>query len=131
MALVQFLNKANFMVNQKYTNQETSDILSLLREINDNPQVTQRELSARLGLSLGKINYLLQSLIQKGFVKADNFKNSTNKIAYLYLLTPSGLEEKARITYRFLQRKTEEYEKLAQEIRRLKEEVDASNESFA
>jgi len=131
LALVQFLNKANFMVNQKYTNQETSDILSLLREINDNPQVTQRELSARLGLSLGKINYLLQSLIQKGFVKADNFKNSTNKIAYLYLLTPSGLEEKARITYRFLQRKTEEYEKLAQEIRRLKEEVDASNESFA
>ena len=119
------------MVNQKHTNQETSDILSLLREINDNPQVTQRELSARLGLSLGKINYLLQSLIQKGFVKADNFKNSTNKIAYLYLLTPSGLEEKARITYRFLQRKTEEYEKLAQEIRRLKEEVDASNESFA
>lgn len=131
MALVQFLNKANFMVNHKYTNQETSDILSLLREINDNPQVTQRELSARLGLSLGKINYLLQSLIQKGFVKADNFKNSTNKIAYLYLLTPSGLEEKARITYRFLQRKTEEYERLAQEIRRLKEEVDASNESFA
>ncbi len=131
MALDQFLNKANFMVNHKYTNQETSDILSLLREINDNPQVTQRELSARLGLSLGKINYLLQSLIQKGFVKADNFKNSTNKIAYLYLLTPSGLEEKARITYRFLQRKTEEYERLAQEIRRLKEEVDASNESFA
>ncbi len=119
------------MVNQKHTNQETSDILSLLREINDNPQVTQRELSARLGLSLGKINYLLQSLIQKGFVKADNFKNSTNKIAYLYLLTPSGMEEKARITYRFLQRKTEEYESLAQEIRRLKEEVDASNESFA
>ncbi len=125
------MNKVNFMVNQKYTNQETSDILCILREINDNPQVTQRELSARLGLSLGKINYLLQSLIQKGFVKADNFKNSTNKIAYLYLLTPSGLEEKARITYRFLQRKTEEYEKLAQEIRRLKEEVDASNESFA
>jgi EPS-associated MarR family transcriptional regulator len=125
------MNKANFMVNQKYTNPETSDILCILREINDNPQVTQRELSARLGLSLGKINYLLQSLIQKGFVKADNFKNSTNKIAYLYLLTPSGLEEKARITYRFLQRKTEEYERLAQEIRRLKEEVDASNESFA
>ena len=125
------MNKVNFMVNQKYTNQETSDILCILREINDNPQVTQRELSARLGLSLGKINYLLQSLIQKGFVKADNFKNSTNKIAYLYLLTPSGLVEKARITYRFLQRKTEEYEKLAQEIRRLKEEVDASNESFA
>ena len=125
------MNKANFMVNQKYTNPETSDILCILREINDNPQVTQRELSARLGLSLGKINYLLQSLIQKGFVKADNFKNSTNKIAYLYLLTPSGLEEKARITYRFLQRKTEEYEKLAQEIHRLKKEVDASNESFA
>jgi EPS-associated MarR family transcriptional regulator len=131
LALVHFMNKANFMVNQKYTNPETSDILCILREINDNPQVTQRELSARLGLSLGKINYLLQSLIQKGFVKADNFKNSTNKIAYLYLLTPSGLEEKARITYRFLQRKTEEYERLAQEIRRLKEEVDASNESFA
>lgn len=102
----------------------TEESLMLLRTISDNPQITQRELSSRLGLSLGKINYLMRSLMDKGFIKANNFKNSQNKISYLYFLTPAGIEEKTKITYRFLKRKMEEYEKLENEIRHLKKEVD-------
>jgi EPS-associated MarR family transcriptional regulator len=107
----------------------TEESLMLLRTISDNPQITQRELSSRLGLSLGKINFLIRSLIEKGFVKANNFKNSQNKISYLYFLTPSGIEEKARITYHFLKRKTEEYERLEAEIRHLQQEVELLEKS--
>lgn len=108
---------------------ESEEMLILMRVINENPQMTQRDLSSRLGLSLGKINFLIKSLIEKGFIKADNFKNSKNKISYLYLLTPAGIEEKTRITYRFLKRKMEEYEKLENEIRHLKKEVDLLDNS--
>ena len=115
------------MANPQKTNFETEEPFKLLREIEANPQMTQRELSSRLGLSLGKINFLIKVLIEKGFIKADNFKNSQNKIAYLYFLTPSGIEEKAKITYRFLKRKMEEYEKLEEEIQQLKKEVGFSD----
>jgi len=108
---------------------EAEEMLILMRVINENPQMTQRDLSSRLGLSLGKINFLIKSLIEKGFIKADNFKNSNNKISYLYLLTPAGIEEKTKITYRFLKRKMEEYEKLENEIRHLKKEVDLLDNS--
>lgn len=108
---------------------EIEEMLILMRVINENPQMTQRDLSLRLGLSLGKINFLIKSLIEKGFIKADNFKNSNNKISYLYLLTPAGIEEKTKITYRFLKRKMEEYEKLENEIRHLKKEVDLLDNS--
>ena len=102
---------------------EAEESLMLMRVIDENPQMTQRELSANLGLSLGKINFLMKSMIEKGFVKVDNFKNSNNKIAYLYLLTPHGIEEKTKITYRFLKRKMAEYEKLEVEIRQLQKEA--------
>jgi len=102
---------------------EKEDVLNVLREINSNPEMTQRELSNRLGISLGKINFILKALIQKGLVKAHNFKKSNNKKAYLYILTPSGIEEKARITYSFLKRKLQDYENLQNEIRLLKMEV--------
>jgi EPS-associated MarR family transcriptional regulator len=102
---------------------DTEESLMLMRVIDTNPQMTQRELSSRLGLSLGKINFLIKAMIEKGFVKANNFKNSNNKIAYFYLLTPSGIEEKTKITYLFLKRKMKEYEKLDEEIRQLKKEV--------
>ncbi len=95
----------------------------LMRAIDANPQITQRELSTHLGMSLGKINFLIKAMVVKGFIKADNFKNSKNKIAYLYCLTPKGIEEKAKITYRFLKWKVAEYEKLEQEIRQLQKEV--------
>lgn len=95
----------------------------ILKSINDNPEVSQRELARKAGISLGRINYCIKALVQKGFVKAGNFKNSRNKTKYFYKLTPSGLEEKARVTVRFLRRKMEEYDRLPQEIEELKAEV--------
>ena len=102
---------------------ESEEILNVLREITETPEMTQRELSSRLGISLGKVNFLVNALIQKGLIKAHNFKNSNNKKAYLYYLTPTGFEEKAKITYRFLKRKLKEYEELEEQIRLLKKEV--------
>ncbi len=104
-------------------NSEVEETLMVLREIDTKPQLTQRELSARLGLSLGKINFLIKAMIEKGLIKTENFKNSKNKNAYLYVLTPMGIEEKTKTTYRFLKRKIDEYEKLEIEIKQLKKEV--------
>ena len=102
----------------------TDDIhYRLLRALEANPEITQRELAEVLGMSLGKANYCVRALIDRGWVKANNFKNSNNKLAYAYLLTPQGIEAKARITYGFLRRKLEEYEALQQEIARLRAEV--------
>ena len=97
--------------------------LKLLRHLEANPQVSQRELAKHLDVSLGKANYCLQALIEKGLVKARNFKNSANKRAYLYLLTPKGLRAKAEISVHFLQRKIEEHEVLRAEIEELRNEL--------
>ena len=106
-------------------NQSTTEThLKLLRHLEENPDVTQRELARELGISLGKANYCLKALINKGLIKAKNFKNSANKRAYLYILTPQGIEAKALISVRFLQRKMEEYEALRQEIEQLKSELE-------
>jgi EPS-associated MarR family transcriptional regulator len=99
----------------------------VLKVIETNPQITQRELANELGISLGKVNYCLKSLAQKGWIKASNFKNSNNKLAYAYLLTPIGIEEKARMTVRFLRRKMDEYEALKLEISQLKRDVSQSS----
>ena len=97
--------------------------LKVLRHLENDPEITQRALARELGVSLGKANYCLKSLIDKGLVKAGNFKNSNNKSAYIYLLTPKGIEEKSHITIHFLKRKIDEYEKLRAEIDELKQEV--------
>lgn len=102
---------------------ENEEVLRILREIKKSPEMTQRELSSRVGISLGKVNFLLNALIQRGLVKVENFKSSTSKKAYLYYLTPHGIEEKARTTYFFLKRKMEEYERLEHEIGQLREEA--------
>ena len=86
--------------------------LNLLRHLEENPNTTQRQLAEELGISLGKANYCMKALINKGMIKAKNFKNSANKRAYLYILTPKGIEAKARISVKFLHRKVEEYEAL-------------------
>ncbi|PJZ53402.1 MULTISPECIES: MarR family EPS-associated transcriptional regulator [Leptospira] len=96
----------------------------LLRILEENPEVNQREISEILGISLGKVNYCLKALMDKGWVKARNFKNSKNKLAYAYFLTPMGLEEKARITVRYLKVKMQEYEQIQKEIEELKKEVE-------
>ena len=100
----------------------------LLKILDYNPEATQRELAQELGVSVGKINYCMTALIEKGLIKANNFKNNKNKRAYAYLLTPRGIEEKARITVRFLKRKMDEYEELKQEIEQLKSEVGTGEE---
>ena len=99
------------------------DVLRIFREIKRSPEMTQRELSSRLGISLGKVNFLINALIELGLVKVENFKNSSSKSAYLYYLTPRGIEEKSRATYLFLKIKIQEYERLEMEIQQLREEV--------
>jgi EPS-associated MarR family transcriptional regulator len=95
----------------------------LLKLLGPNPQLSQRELARELDMSLGKVNYCLRALMDKGWIKAANFKNSRNKIAYMYLLTPRGLEAKARLTTRFLQIKIREYEALKVEIEQIRTEA--------
>ena len=99
----------------------------LLKKIQDDPNVTQRELAGVAGISLGKVNYCLRALMDKGLVKAENFRASRNKLRYLYKLTPTGIEEKAKLTYSFLKIKQREYEKIKAEIAELKEEVSLSD----
>jgi EPS-associated MarR family transcriptional regulator len=98
--------------------------LQVLRILESQPKITQRELADELGISLGKANYCLRALLDKGWVKARNFKNNKNKWTYAYLLTPKGIEQKARITASFLRRKMDEYEALKEEIEKLKREVE-------
>ena len=95
----------------------------LLKTLEGNPGLSQRDLAKRLGISLGKVNFCLNALIEKGCLKVNNFRNSDNKLAYAYLLTPHGIEEKARITVRFLKCKMAEYEALKTEIEHLKNEA--------
>lgn len=95
----------------------------ILKELQQDPDISQRELAKRLDISLGKANFCLKALIDKGLVKAENFKNSTNKAGYLYLLTPKGIEEKVCLTQRFLQRKLQEHQALEKEIEQLRQEV--------
>lgn len=95
----------------------------VMRILQDNPDLTQRELAEKLGISVGGLNYCLKALMEKGLVKMKNFATSKNKFGYVYVLTPSGMAEKAAITHRFLQRKMDEYETLKAEIEALKSEV--------
>ena len=97
--------------------------LRVLRALESNPELSQRQLAAELGVSLGGVNYALKALVERGFVKADNFRKSGNKASYLYVLTSQGVAEKASLATAFLGRKLEEYEVLRQEIEALKGEV--------
>ena len=97
--------------------------LWVLRALEANPELSQRQLAAALGVSLGGVNYALKALVERGFVKAGNFRKSGKKLAYLYVLTPRGVAEKASLATAFLGRKLEEYEVLKQEIEALKGEV--------
>ena len=97
--------------------------LAVLRLLEQRPDMSQRELSEALGLSLGKAHYVLHSLLDKGLVKAGNFRRSDNKLAYAYVLTPSGMREKLRLTKAFLGRKEAEFEQLRRTIAALKGEL--------
>ena len=95
----------------------------ILRLLHDNPELTQRELGERVGVSLGAVNYCLKALIERGLVKASNFSKSPNKLSYAYVLTPAGITEKTMLTGRFLARKKLEYEALRAEIDALSREA--------
>ena len=103
--------------------QQEDNTYRILRLLEQNPNMSQRELAKALGLSLGGLNYCLQALLDKGAVKMHNFQNSRNKMAYAYLLTPAGLSEKAALTGRFLKRKMEEFEALQAEIENLQRDA--------
>ena len=111
------------MNNHKSNHLETENALSILKDIEVNPQITQRELADRLDVSLGKVNFLINALMNKGVIKAKNFKNSKNKLAYMYLLTPQGIKWKMELTRKFLQYKMEEYKRLEEEIEYYKKET--------
>jgi EPS-associated MarR family transcriptional regulator len=95
----------------------------VMRELENQPEQSQRSLSVSCGVSLGSIHYCLNALIEKGYVKAQNFKNARNKLAYAYILTPSGINLKKELTIAFLRRKQAEYEVLQREIKALKEDL--------
>lgn len=97
----------------------------VMRLLQENPDLTQRELAAKLGISVGGLNYCLKALMEKGLVKMNNFAHAKNKFGYVYVLTPHGIAEKAALTHRFLQRKMEEYEALKAEIEALQSEVES------
>jgi EPS-associated MarR family transcriptional regulator len=101
-----------------------------MRLIEQSPRVSQRELADQLGVSLGGINYCLKALIEKGYVKVNNFTGNPHKLGYMYLLTPSGLVAKASLTRQFLQRQLAEYEALRAEIESLQETNSASGQAI-
>lgn len=95
----------------------------ILKVLEVNPEISQRDLARELGVSLGRVNFCLKALIEIGLLKATNFRNSNNKLAYMYLLTPNGIKEKSLITERFLKLKLEEYANLETEINELRREA--------
>ena len=95
----------------------------ILRHLHENPELSQRELGERVGISLGAVNYCLKALMDRGLVKAGNFRRSANKLGYAYVLTPAGIAEKSKLTGRFLIQKLGEYEALRREIDQLKREA--------
>ena len=95
----------------------------ILKILEANPEISQRDLARALDISLGRVNFCLKALIEKGLLKATNFRNSRNKLAYIYFLTPSGIEEKSVITGRFLKIKMQEYANLEAEIKELRREA--------
>jgi EPS-associated MarR family transcriptional regulator len=101
----------------------------IFKLVDANPEISQRELARELGISLGKVNYCVKALTEKGQLKVGNFRNSKNKLAYIYKLTPQGFEEKTKVTLRFLKQKMTEYEQLKSEIEFLRVEAHESKRS--
>lgn len=103
----------------------------LMRLLDANPGMSQRDFARELSISVGKVNYCLQALARRGWIKAANFKNSQNKAAYMYLLTPRGIEQKAELTVRFLKVKLREYEALRVEIEQMRREAEQAGMGVA
>jgi|TARA_B110000444_G_scaffold66980_1_gene62915 EPS-associated MarR family transcriptional regulator len=102
-------------------NKDKENHLYVLRKVEKNPQYTQRELAKELGFSLGKLNYCINELKEKGLVKIKNFKKNPKKINYIYVLTPKGISEKTKLTINFMRKKMQEYDELQEELKLIKE----------
>jgi EPS-associated MarR family transcriptional regulator len=118
------------MTSRQAKQQEDTNF-RVMRILQENPDLTQRELAEKLDISVGGLNYCLKALMEKGLVKMKNFANSKNKFGYVYVLTPTGMAEKAAVTHQFLQRKMDEYDALKAEIEALKSEVGKSDRERA
>ncbi len=114
-------------MTSRQAKQQEDNYFRVMRILHDSPEITQRELAEKLGLSVSGLNYCLKALIDKGWVKIQNFSNNKNKMGYAYLLTPTGVLQKALLTSNFLQRKMQEYEALNQEIKQIKQEVNGKS----
>ena len=112
----QMNNKKNDIFNHE-------KILYVLKELEQNPKITQRHLAQKLEISLGKINFLINALIDKGIIEVKNFKNSKKKLGYMYLLTPQGIKTKLQLTHKFFTWKIQEYERLKREIEYFRKEI--------
>jgi EPS-associated MarR family transcriptional regulator len=123
IAAVCVQSAVTYMPSRKANLQEDT-YFRVMRLLQENPDLTQRELAEKLGVSVGGLNYCLKALMEKGWVKMQNFSHSKNKFGYVYILTPKGISEKAALTGNFLKRKMEEYEALKTEIETLKSELE-------
>ena len=113
---VQLMNGTSVQyMNNKLDNQ---DHFNIMRKIQKQPKTSQRNLAGQLGFSLGKLNYCLKALQQKGLIKIKNFQKNTNKLNYIYVLTPKGINEKTKLTVNFMKRKMKEYEELKDELKK-------------
>tara|TARA_B100001996_G_scaffold381986_1_gene372648 strand:- start:24 stop:398 length:375 start_codon:yes stop_codon:yes gene_type:complete len=117
------MNDKNHKEEYKYED------LKLLRYLQDKQDVSQRELAQSMGISLGKINFILNALIKKGSIKVKNFRNHKNKLAYSYYLTPTGIKEKTVLTVKFFQRKLNEYDTIKRELAKLEEDMKKINDT--
>ena len=107
------------------TNDDYEIRYRIFKLLGDDPNFTQRQMAAKMGISLGKFNYCLNELVKKGFVKINRFKSSQNKAAYMYILTPHGLEEKTKITVNFLKRKIQEFDEIKRQIQEIAHEAES------
>ena len=123
------MNQEKTTVTNIATSMREETYLKVMRLLQENPDLTQRELAEQLGVSVGSVNYCLKALMEKGWVKMKNFIHSKNKFGYVYVLTPTGIAERAELTSKFLARKVAEYETLKHEIEVLKAEVDRKKET--
>ena len=117
MFTVQLLNSNIYSMKQdKDPLFKDEEYFNIIRKISKDSNISQREISTELGISLGKVNYCLRALKEKGFIKIKNFRKSKNKMKYFYVLTPKGISEKTKITIRFMKQKMREYDELKKEI---------------
>lgn len=116
-------NKPTNNTESRHAKTQEDTYFRIMRLVEEQPDISQRDLAEKVGISLGSLNYCLKALMDKGFVKLENFQNSKHKFKYAYILTPIGIAEKVSITGRFLKRKLQEYEALKVEIDSLKSQV--------